>query len=159
MKTLEKDRMRRYETVSALVNEIHRYLDGLPVEACPPSATYRLRKFASRHRTGVTVAAAFLFLIVGSSVVSWLLLVQAQYARDNAVAARRESLKERDRALDAERIAADHLSTATREKVRADNHAHELKQRLYDYNITKAYSAYRDEQLTTAASFLAECLP
>ena len=159
MKTLEKDRMRRYETVSALVNEIHRYLDGRPVEACPPSATYRLRKFAYRHRTWVTVAAAFLFLIVGSSVVSWILLVQAKHARDLAVAAQAESLQERDRAVDAEHIAADHLVTATRERERADTHAQELKQRLYDYNITKAYSAYRDEQLTTAASFLNECLP
>jgi tRNA A-37 threonylcarbamoyl transferase component Bud32 len=159
MKTLEKDRMRRYESVSALVNEIHRYLDGQPVEACPPSATYRLRKFASRHRTWVTVSAAFLFLIVGSSVVSWILLAQAQFARNQAVAAQASSQKERDRALDAERTAADHLLTATREKERADTHAQELKQRLYDYNITKAYSAYRDDQLTTAASFLAECLP
>lgn len=159
MKTLEKDRTRRYETVSALVNEVHRYLDGQPVEACPPSATYRLRKFASRHRTGVTVAAAFLLLIVGSSIVSWILLARAQHARDLAVKAQAESQRERDRALEAERDAAVHLSTATREKDRADKHAQELRQRLYDYNIIKAYSAYRDEQLTTAASFLAECLP
>ncbi len=159
MKTLEKDRMRRYETVSALVNEIHRYLDGQPVEACPPSATYRLRKFVARHRTWVTVAVAFLFLIVGSSVGSWILLAQAQYARDLAVKAQTESQKERDRALEAESVAADHLLTATRERERADTHAQELKQRLYDYNIAKAYSACRDEQLTTAASFLEECLP
>ena len=73
--------------------------------------------------------------------------------------ARIESQKERDRALEAERSAADHLSTATREKQRADTHAQELRQRLYDYNISKAYSAFHNEQLTTAASFLAECLP
>jgi eukaryotic-like serine/threonine-protein kinase len=159
MKTLEKDRMRRYETVSALVSEIHRYLDGQPVEACPPSATYRLRKFASRHRTGVTVAAAFLILILGSSVVSWVLLAYAQVARNQALAAQESSQKERDRAREAERKAAGHLVTATRERERADAHAQELKQKLYDYNVTKAYSAYRDDQLSTAAGFLAECLP
>jgi len=159
MKTLEKDRSRRYETVSALVNEIHRYLDGQPVEACPPSTAYRLRKFASRHRTWIVVAAAFLFLIMSSSVLSWILLARAQVARNLALAAQASSQKERDRALGAERIAANHLLTATREKERADTHARELKQRLYEYNITKAYSAYRDDQLTTTARFLAECLP
>ena len=50
MKALEKDRTRRYETANGLARDIERYLDDEPVEACPPSATYRLRKFARKHR-------------------------------------------------------------------------------------------------------------
>ena len=46
MKCLEKDRTRRYETASGLAKDVERYLHDEPVEACPPSAGYRLRKFA-----------------------------------------------------------------------------------------------------------------
>ena len=37
MKALEKDRSRRYETATALANDIQRYLDDDPVRASPPS--------------------------------------------------------------------------------------------------------------------------
>ncbi len=44
MKCLEKDRTRRYETATALARDVERYLKDEPVEACPPTAGYRLRK-------------------------------------------------------------------------------------------------------------------
>ena len=49
MKALEKDRNRRYETANGLAADLQRYLDDEPVQACPPSAAYRLRKFARRN--------------------------------------------------------------------------------------------------------------
>ena len=39
MKSLEKDRTRRYETATGLARDVRRYLADEPVEACPPSAT------------------------------------------------------------------------------------------------------------------------
>src|SRR4029077_14470735 len=50
MKTLEKDRNRRYETASAFAADVQRYLKDDPVQASPPSALYRFRKFARRHK-------------------------------------------------------------------------------------------------------------
>ena len=50
MKALEKDRNRRYETASAFAADVQRYLNDEPVQACPPSAWYRFRKFARRNR-------------------------------------------------------------------------------------------------------------
>ena len=50
MKALEKDRNRRYETANALAADVQRYLADEPVQACPPSAGYRLRKFVRRNR-------------------------------------------------------------------------------------------------------------
>ena len=44
MKTLEKDRNRRYETANGFAADVQRYLDDEPVQACPPSAGYRLRQ-------------------------------------------------------------------------------------------------------------------
>ena len=42
MKALEKDRRRRYETANDFAADVMRYLTDQPVEACPPSARYRL---------------------------------------------------------------------------------------------------------------------
>ena len=52
MRCLEKDRTRRYDSASGLARDVERYLTDEPVEACPPSAGYRLRKFARKHKAG-----------------------------------------------------------------------------------------------------------
>jgi serine/threonine protein kinase/tetratricopeptide (TPR) repeat protein len=72
MKCLEKDRNRRYESASALADDLQRLLDGDPVEACPPSATYRLRKLMRRHRAAIGTAAAIVFvLFAGIATTAW----------------------------------------------------------------------------------------
>ncbi len=65
MKALEKDRNRRYETASAFAADVQRYLADEPVQACPPSAWYRFRKFTRRHRMGLGLAACLLALVFG----------------------------------------------------------------------------------------------
>jgi WD40 repeat protein/serine/threonine protein kinase len=75
MKALEKDRTRRYETANAFALDVQRYLTDEPVQACPPSVGYRLRKLARRHKTAMTTVAAVLLaalLAVGSLAVSYL---------------------------------------------------------------------------------------
>jgi serine/threonine protein kinase/tetratricopeptide (TPR) repeat protein len=72
MKALEKDRSRRYETVSAFAADVQRYLDDEAVQACPPSAGYRFRKFARRNRTAlVTATLVALALVIGTVVSLW----------------------------------------------------------------------------------------
>jgi WD40 repeat protein/serine/threonine protein kinase len=66
MKALEKDRNRRYETADAFATDVQNYLDDKPVRAVPPSAGYRLRKFARRNRRAlVTVSVVSLAALVG----------------------------------------------------------------------------------------------
>ncbi len=71
MKALEKERARRYETANGLARDLQRFLEDQPVEACPPSAAYRFRKFARRNRlalaTGVLVAASLVMGVAGST--------------------------------------------------------------------------------------------
>ena len=82
MKALEKDRNRRYETANGFAADVQRYLADEPVQACPPSAAYRLRKFARRNRGPVATAVALaLSLVVGGGAA---LAVQAQADRDRA---------------------------------------------------------------------------
>ncbi len=73
MKALEKDRNRRYETANGFAMDVARYLADEPVRACPPSAGYRLRKYARRNRGGLAVAALSLFfLVLLGSGVGWV---------------------------------------------------------------------------------------
>ncbi len=62
MKTLEKDRTHRYETVHALAQDIERHLRQEPITASSPGTIYRLQKFVRRNRSKViawSAAAAF----------------------------------------------------------------------------------------------------
>ena len=109
MKALEKDRTRRYETANGLGRDIEHYLNGEPVEASPPSATYRARKFARRHRLLLATAAGFLALLIAGIVASTWQAVRARRAessamaeRDRVMAAEKATRQERDRAMKAE---------------------------------------------------------
>ena len=87
MKALEKDRNRRYETASGFARDVERYLADEPVQACPPSAGYRLRKFARRNRGAVLAAGLVLLaLVTGTAATTWG-LVRAERARRDAEAA------------------------------------------------------------------------
>jgi serine/threonine protein kinase/WD40 repeat protein len=89
MKCLEKDRRRRYETASGLALDIQRHVDHEPVSACPPSTTYRLRKFTQRHRRGVLAASAVLVAVVAGFIATTVALQREQVARLRAVKAER----------------------------------------------------------------------
>jgi tetratricopeptide (TPR) repeat protein len=102
MKALEKDRTRRYETANSLARDIQRYLADEPVEAGPPSTTYRLRKLAWKHRRGLATAAALLLLLLVGAVVSTSLAVWALQAEKQARLAEQDAVDERNRALAAE---------------------------------------------------------
>src|SRR5436190_2688733 len=72
MKTLEKDRNRRYETANGLASDLRHYLNDEQVEACPPSASYRFRKFARKNRAFLTTAVIVaLALVIGAGVSTW----------------------------------------------------------------------------------------
>jgi serine/threonine-protein kinase len=63
-KALDKDCNRRYESASAFAADVQRYLRDEPVQACPPSAAYRFRKFARRNKTRLALAGVVVFCVV-----------------------------------------------------------------------------------------------
>jgi WD40 repeat protein/serine/threonine protein kinase len=78
IKTLEKDRNRRYESASGLAADVQRYLNDEPVQAYPPSFWYRFHKLARRNKavfmTASVIAAAVLVAVMTlavSSVLVW----------------------------------------------------------------------------------------
>ena len=91
MKSLEKDRTRRYGSASDLAADIRRFLHSEPVLAGPPGALYRVRKFVRRHPSGLTATAVVLIVLIAFG------LTMAMQARRLA-AERDATARERDRA-------------------------------------------------------------
>jgi eukaryotic-like serine/threonine-protein kinase len=115
MKTLEKDRNRRYETANGFAADVQRYLNDEPVLACPPSSWYRFRKFARRNKGPMLAVAVVLLALVGGVIGTSWGMVRAKLARRLAEQERDEKDKARQlaetnekralKARDAERLA------------------------------------------------------
>jgi tetratricopeptide (TPR) repeat protein len=96
MKSLEKDRGRRYASALALADDLQRYLEQKPVLATPPTALYRARKFVARNRLLVASTALVIGALAAGLAVATYGLIEAR--REGQLAA-----DERERARGAER--------------------------------------------------------
>ena len=68
MKALSKERERRYETATAFAQDIEHYLHHEPVDGgTAPSAIYRMRRYARKHRGPLAAAAAVVLTSGGRS--------------------------------------------------------------------------------------------
>src|SRR5262249_36949273 len=107
LKCLEKDRGRRYQTASALAADIERYLQDQPVEACPPSAVYRFRKFARRHKTALCASAC----VSAALMVACALLVRNHFLIAALGEKRARALEEAEANFQAARTTVDRYFT------------------------------------------------
>jgi len=95
---LSKDPRHRYQSASELAADIRRYLNNEPILARPPSTLYHLSKFARRNKPLVATAAVALIALAATLV---------------------SLANQRDRALAAERLAAQRLELAQEEAAKA----------------------------------------
>ncbi|WP_425509524.1 protein kinase domain-containing protein [Xanthomonas maliensis] len=80
LRALAPDRTARYASVSAMLDDLHRWLDGYPPRALQAGRLLRLRKFARRHRSGMLAGALTLVALIGGlGATAWSL---QQAARD-----------------------------------------------------------------------------
>ncbi len=114
MKALEKDRTRRYETAAAFAVDIQHYLTGGPVQAVPPSMSYRLRKFVRKHRGAVTASVVVLATLTAGIVGTTLGLIRAESALD--VASQQQERAERE-SIHAKLESAHAVEEATKAKI------------------------------------------
>jgi tetratricopeptide (TPR) repeat protein/predicted Ser/Thr protein kinase len=81
LKCLEKEQDQRYATMSALADDLERYLRHEPIAARPPNLGERLRKWVRRNRAVASVTAvAALVLLVGTGAAG-LWIARAERAK------------------------------------------------------------------------------
>ena len=171
MKALDKSRTRRYETATGFAGDVQRYLAGDPVEACPPSAAYRLRKFARKHRAGIATVAAFGLILLGAAIVSGYLAVRAnsaaKAARDAEDLARSRMLEiveanaKTSRALEASTLARKDAEAALVESKEAGKRAAAARDQaeatLYVNQINLAHQHWLADNVQQADRLLEAC--
>jgi WD40 repeat protein/serine/threonine protein kinase len=159
MKALEKDRNRRYESANSLARDVERYLCDEPVEACPPTAGYKLCKFTRKHKAGLATAIGFVaLLILGTAVSAWQALramqaeavAQANEHRADAHAAQAEQQKHEAKN---ERDAAQRQ----RDEVRALNE--KLRRTLYTAHMNLAERAWEEADVPRVLQLLEKHRP
>ena len=131
MKTLEKDRSRRYETATGLAMDVQRYLCDEAVHAAKPSARYRLRKFVRRNKGPVAASAAVVLVLVIGFFLTTVGFVQAKRQRASA---QRNEVKARTEAAKATAVSGflqKMLESANPEQAQAD---YSLRQLLDDFS-------------------------
>lgn len=85
MKALEKDRNQRYESASALADDVERYLADEPIDAGPPSAAYWVKKYWQRNRGRLSAAAlATAVLLIGGGIAVNAQIQQTRQQREIA---------------------------------------------------------------------------
>jgi WD40 repeat protein len=94
LKCLQKEPRKRYASALELADDLHRFLDGRPIRARPPSALYRWGKFAQRNKALVAAVGGILVALVLGAVASGLFALRATEQRDRADRARNAALRQ-----------------------------------------------------------------
>jgi choice-of-anchor C domain-containing protein len=142
MKALEKNRKRRYETANGFAADVLRYLSGEPVQAVPPSMSYRVRKFVRKNRGAVMAAGlVFLALTFGIAGTTWGLL-RAERDRDTALkAAEQERLAKEEERRAKEREADERTKKIAEMDAaeKARNRTRDVLDAMYRQNLAKTH--------------------
>jgi serine/threonine protein kinase/tetratricopeptide (TPR) repeat protein len=158
MKALEKERRRRYETANALAADLRHYVNHEPVEAGPPSAAYRLRKFARRNRTMIVAATVVAAALVSGTVVStWgaIRATQAEGLAETRLAAERTARREADRLLGEVTQEQNRANLARQDADRRATEAREVVDFLINDLIGAAAPSQAQGQIPTVDQVLA----
>jgi eukaryotic-like serine/threonine-protein kinase len=167
MRCLEKEPARRYQTVSDVSAELHRYLRHEPIEARPPDLGYRIRKFSRRNRTMVAALLGAAIFIVAFAINTSIQTRRVTAERDRVyqesetakiVSAFMEQIFDASQPLTAQgrTITARDLLDEAGRRIRGDlNQRPEVRARLLEA-IGRAYR--RLDLFTTAVPYLEDAL-
>jgi len=137
LKSLEKDRTRRYGTASEFAADVMRHLRDEPVMASPPSVAYRLHKLVRRNRGKVAAAGMVTVVLLLGTLGTGLGLLSANRAKRDLENALTQMTQERNRAVAAENQARKSEEEARTRAVEAQRNA----------DITAAINRFLNEDL------------
>jgi WD40 repeat protein/serine/threonine protein kinase len=150
MKTIEKDRTRRYETANELAMDIQRHLSNEPVEASPPSTLYRFRKLVQKHRRTVAAVITIAATLIIGLVVSSTMYFVANRARWSEAVARTQAEQAKVIAEQAEKVAQE-------QKNIAETKAEDLRRAMYANSIQLADAKYKEGNIKRVHELLDSC--
>lgn len=84
LRAMAKEPAARYATVAAMADDIRRHLAHEPVRAMPPKVSYRLGKYARRHRILLSVSCLVMLGFAAAAVFSTIQARTARLQRDRA---------------------------------------------------------------------------
>jgi len=143
MKTIEKDRSRRYESVSELAADVQRHLDNETVLAGRPSAFYRIQKFVKRNKLLASSAVMITSVVVLAAIFSGVMAIRATNAREDAI----EALGVAKQATTAE----------TTQRQKAETLAKQQREDLYFNHIRLAHQTLEKNRPVHALELLDKC--
>ncbi|MBY0461370.1 MAG: hypothetical protein K2V38_28975 [Gemmataceae bacterium] len=134
MKSLEKDRTRRYDTAVSLARDVERHLNGDAVEACPPTLGYRVRKAYRKNRRAVLIGGAFAAMLLAATGVSLAFGVIATRAGREAAEQRQDAESNAATARDSENRAQAAVAKSRQEQDRTRRllHASDINHAFLD---------------------------
>ena len=136
LKALDKDRNRRYESASALSQDIDNYLSNEPVSAVAPSPWYILRKYAQRHKVVIATFGLIWLTLTSATVFSLSAAYKAYQSGQVAMAKQRET----------DKANAELASAFEREQLTN-----------YGYVLTMSLESLRRKQFRRTRELLASC--
>lgn len=172
-KAMEKDPARRYQSVTALSEDVARYLANQPIHARPPNPFYQLRKLVARHKLPFLLLAVVFLLLLGFALTMAAQSARIRRERDKALAAERMSEEERDLAEQArtaeqkQRLLAEANSNraeeqrliADQQRLRAEQEELSKSRLLYGANMSLAQQAWEQSNLGRMQDLLGAYLP
>ncbi|MDA1051420.1 MAG: protein kinase [Planctomycetota bacterium] len=99
LKCLEKDPRRRYDTATALVEELARFLEGRPILARPAGPVERGWRWCRRNPRIAAMSAALVVVLMVATVVSASFAFSENAAKRQAVDARKAESEQKELAL------------------------------------------------------------
>ena len=102
LKAIRKEPERRYGSVEQFSEDLHRYLDGLPIRARKDTLGYRASKFVKRHVGAVAASTVIAMTLVGGIIAT---ARQARIAENQRREAEAQRLKASKRFNDVRRLA------------------------------------------------------
>ena len=150
LKCLRKEPGKRYASAAGLADDLHRYLEGRPIQARPIGRVEWMAKWIRRNPViaGAAVSTT-LALVVGLLLALW----QANRAIKEAVKANNETEKARR----AEDVASKRTEEIAREKSLTEMQWTRAERLVYANNIAKAQRAWDEGRANLAYDSLDAC--
>ena len=130
LKAMAKDREDRYTTAKDFSDDLHRFLNGQPTIAKPPSPAERIGKWAMRHKRVVAAVASVSLLACIGFAVSTILIAREKLNADRNYGRAESNFRDAQEAVDrfgaqfAERLAAVPGAGAVRRDILQDTLAY-----------------------------------